>query len=234
MCGRYVSISTPEQLAEHFDVDEVRTQALGERYNVAPTLDVYSVIERDDERRLGTLRWGFVPFWSDGPKKGPSPINARVETVHESRMFADAFERRRCLVPADGFYEWQDREGRKKQPFYFHHPDDEPLAFAGIWSSWRPQADDHDGDTPPEPLYSCAILTTAARGAIAEVHDRMPVILPERLWEAWLDEEETDAAQLQEAVASLGVPDLAAYRISDRVNNVRNDGPQLLEPGEVE
>ena len=164
MCGRYVSVSTPERLAEHFEVDEVRTENLGERYNVAPTLDVYSVIEHDDERRLGTLRWGFVPFWSDGPKKGPSPINARIEGIHEKGMFKDAFARRRCLIPADGFYEWLDRESGKKQPYYFHHPDDEPLAFAGIWSSWRPE-DDADGDA----LYSCAIVTTAALGGIADM-----------------------------------------------------------------
>lgn len=227
MCGRYVSVSTPEQLAEQFEVTEVRTESLGERYNVAPTLDVYAVIERDEQRRLGTLRWGFVPFWSKGPKQGPSPINARVEGISEQRMFGDAFARRRCLIPADGFYEWEDREGRKKQPFYFHHPAGQPLAFAGIWGSWRPKDDEG-----AEPLYSCAILTTAARGGIAEVHDRMPVILPPRLWETWLDDD-VAPDRLERMIAELGAPELEAHRITDRVNNVRNDGPELIEPGEV-
>ena len=229
MCGRYVSVSSPEQLAEHFAVDEVRTPSLGARYNVAPSLDVYAVIERDDQRRLGSLRWGFVPVWSKDPKKGPSPINARLEGVAESRMFAPAFARRRCLLPADGFYEWQTRgEGRRKQPYHLHHPDGEPLAFAGIYSSWRPK-DDEEAD----PLFSCAIITTAATGEIARIHERMPVILPQRLWSTWLTAEPDEAPHLWETVAALGPPALVAEPISDRVNNVRNDGPELLEPGEV-
>jgi putative SOS response-associated peptidase YedK len=230
MCGRYVSVSTPEQLAAYFGVDEVKTEALGERYNVAPTLDVYSIIEREGQRRLGTLRWGFVPHWAKSVKKGPSPINVRVETIHEKGMFASAFEKRRCLLPADGFYEWQEREAStRKQPWFIHHPDDEPLAFAGIWTVWRPPGED-DAD----PVYSTAIVTTAAAGRMEELHDRMPVILPKRLWDAWLTADPQDAEHLQEVVAAIGVPDLEAYRITDRVNNVRNDGSELLEHGEVD
>lgn len=230
MCGRYVSTSTPEQLAEHFSVDEVRTDALGERYNVAPTLDVYSIIERDGQRRLGTLRWGLVPFWADDPKKAPSPINARVETIHDKHMFRDAFEKRRCILPADGFYEWQEREaGGKKQPWFIHDPEDLPLAFAGIWGVWRPK-DEPDA----EPLFTCAILTTEARGRMADLHDRMPVMLPSQLWRTWLSADRQDAEHLQEVVAALGTPRLEARRITDRVNNVRNEGQQLLEPGTVE
>ena len=230
MCGRYVSTSTPEQLAEYFSVDEVRTDSLGERYNVAPTLDVYSIIEREGHRRLGTLRWGLVPFWADDPKKAPSPINARVETIHEKRMFRDAFEKRRCILPADGFYEWQEREDRKKkQPFYIHDPEDLPLAFAGIWGVWRPK-DEPDA----EPLFTCAILTTEARGRMAELHDRMPVMLPSQLWESWLSADPQEAEHLQEVIAALGTPRLEAVTITERVNNVRNDGRELLEPGSVD
>ncbi len=230
MCGRFVSVSTPEQLAEAFGVDEIRTDAKGERYNVAPTLDVYSVIEREGHRRLGTLRWGFVPHWAKA-LKGRAPINARVETVATSRMFAPSFERRRCLLPADGFYEWQERESStRKQPWFIHDPDHKPLAFAGIWSSWRDPAAGEDA----EPVWTCAILTPAAGGRMVDLHDRMPVILPERLWADWLSPDLTDVPHLQEVVAAAGVPDLVAHTITDRVNNVRNDGADLLAPGTVD
>jgi putative SOS response-associated peptidase YedK len=228
VCGRYASVSSPEQLAERFEVDEVRTDDLGARYNVAPTLPVYAVIEHAERRRLGALRWGFVPHWSKDPKKGPSPINARLEGVAESRMFARSFAHRRCILPADGFYEWQSRgEGRRKQPFHIHDPDDVPLALAGIWTSWRP---DDEGET----VYSCAIVTTAARGEIADIHERMPVMLPERLWSAWLTTDPDEAPHLRETVRELGPPRLRARAITDRVNNVRNDGPELWEAGSVE
>jgi putative SOS response-associated peptidase YedK len=230
MCGRFVSFSDPEQLAERFEVDEVRTDALPERYNVAPTLDVYAVIEADATRRLGTLRWGFVPPWSKDPRKGPSPINARVEGLLESRMFAPAMARRRCLLPADGFYEWQDRgEGRRKQPYYLHDPEGEPLAFAGIFSAWR----DPGSDAGVDPMFSCAIVTTEARGEMERIHHRSPLMLPERLWHEWLTAEPEEVPGLHATVSALGPPRLVARPISDRVNNVRNEGPELLEPGEV-
>lgn len=230
MCGRYVSVSTPEQLAAAFEVDEVRTESRGERYNVAPTLDVYSVIERDGQRRLGTLRWGFLPHWAKS-LKDRAPINARVETLADSRMFQSAFEKRRCILPADGFYEWQAREGStRKQPYYIHDPDGQPLAFAGIWTVWR---DPSAGDDA-EPVYSCAIVTTAAAGRMAEIHDRMPLMLPRRLWAEWLSADPKEATHLQQVVAAVEPPRLVAERISDRVNNVRNEGPELLEPGEVD
>ena len=228
MCGRFVSVSTPEQLAESFGVDDVRTDPLPPRYNVAPTLDVYSVIETDGTRRLGTLRWGFLPFWAKGPK-ARAPINARVETVADSKMFASAFAKRRCLLPADGFYEWQAREGStRKQPYWIHDPDDEPLAFAGIWTVWRDRTVED-----PDPVFTTAILTTAAAGRMADIHERMPVVLPARLWEAWLTADPQDAEHLQQVVANAGVPRLEAVPITDRVNNVRNDGPELLEAGTV-
>lgn len=230
MCGRFVSFSDPEQLAERFAVDEVRTEPLPARYNVAPTLDVYAVVEAEDTRRLGTLRWGFVPPWSKDPRKGPAPINARVEGLLESKMFAPAAARRRCLVPADGFYEWQDRgEGRRKQPYYLHDPDGEPLAFAGIFSSWRDRAAGEEA----APLFSCAIVTTEARGEMERIHHRSPLILPERLWHDWLTAAPEDVPGLHDTVRHLGPPRLHARPISDRVNHVRNDGPELLEPGEV-
>lgn len=230
MCGRFVSVSTPEQLAAAFGVDEVRTDPLGPRYNVAPTQDVYAVVEADEHRRLGTLRWGFLPFWAKS-LKSRAPINARIELVADSKMFASAFARRRCLLPADGFYEWQEREGSsRKQPYHIHDPDHDPLALAGIWTAWRDPARGEDA----EPVFSCAILTTEAAGRMAELHHRMPLVLPSRLWDAWLTAEPQEAPHLQEVVASAGVLRLEAEPITDRVNHVRNDGPELLAPGTVD
>lgn len=222
MCGRYVLVSDADDLAERFGVHELADERLPPRYNVAPGTDVYAVLQREGERRLGTLRWGFLPHWARSPDDTRRPINARLETVADSRMFADAFARRRCLVPADGFYEWQARgDGRRKQPYHIADPDGEPLALGGIWSMWR-----GGGDA----LATTAIVTTAARGIVADLHDRMPVILPVGWWDPWLSGEEVDAHHLVEEVAGLHAPRLVATAVSTRVNSVGNDGPELLEP----
>ncbi len=228
MCGRYVTISSPEQLTERFDVQRVAVGELEQRYNVAPTTQVPVVVERDGDRTLDTMRWGFVPFWAKELGKGPQPINARVETIDDRRMFASSFRNRRVLLPADGFYEWQAREpGSKKQPWYIHDPDDRPLGFAGIWTTWT---DEDSG----EPVESTCILTRDAAGRMTDLHHRMPVVLPENLWATWLEASEQEAPYLHDVMTRAGVPDLEARTITDRVNNVRNDGPELLEPGTVE
>lgn len=227
MCGRYVSVSTPEQLAERFEVDDVTVEQLPRRFNVAPTTQVPAVLERDGGRALGTLRWGLVPRWAEQLGKGPQPINARVETVADKPMFRSAFRRRRCILPADGFYEWQARGSGVKQPWYIHDPDDQPLALAGIWGSWTdPETD--------EVVHSCAILTRAAEGLMADLHDRMPVVLPTNLWDTWLAAGEAEAPHLHDVISAAGTPALRAHEVTDRVNNVRNDGPELVEPGTVE
>jgi putative SOS response-associated peptidase YedK len=230
VCGRFLSLSSPDELAERFGVDEVRTDPLPARYNVAPTDEVYAILESDERRRLGTLRWGFVPHWAKQLKGTRQPINARIEGVASSRMFGDAFARRRCLLPADGFYEWQDRgEGRRKQPFHLAAADGSPLAFAGIWTVWR---DPQEADGAP--LFSAAIITTAARGEMEHIHERMPVILPPQLWEPWLTAAPEEAPHLHEVIAAASPPPLTATAIGTRVNAVRNDGPELLAPGSVD
>jgi len=230
MCGRYLALSSPDALAEHFAVDEIKLDAGGPRYNVAPSTSVPAVIERDANRRLGALRWGFVPHWAKQLKGSPQPINARVESVATNKMFARAFARQRCLLPADGFYEWMDRGGdRRKQPFHIADPDGQPLAFAGIWSVWRDPEASEDAD----PLSSAAIITTDARGEMERIHHRMPVMLPAALWSDWLTADADDARHLLGTIQALDPPDLVATPISDRVNNVRNDGPELLEPADV-
>ena len=227
MCGRYVSITSPDELAERFDADSVQVADLDARYNVAPTTQVPVLLDRDGERTLTTMRWGFVPFWAKQVGTGPQPINARVETIEDKRMFASAFRARRVVLPADGFYEWQAREGSsRKQPWFVHDPDSAPLAFAGIRSTWR----DRDTD---ETVESVAILTRDAAGRMTEIHDRMPVILPPTLWGTWLEATEREAPYLHDVVARAGTPALTLRTVSDRVNNVRNDGPELVEPGTV-
>ncbi|MFP4310860.1 MAG: SOS response-associated peptidase [Nitriliruptoraceae bacterium] len=225
MCGRFLLTSSLDDLVATLHVDEVATDPFPPRYNVAPSTEIYAAIDREGSRRLGRLRWGFLPSWARSERGGRQPINARIETVASSRMFARSFAHRRCLIPADGFYEWQEREDGPKRPFHLAADDGRPLVLAGIWTSWR---DPEDPDR--EPVFSTAIVTTEARGAMADLHHRMPVILPERLWDDWAHAEAEDAPHLLETVAALDAPRLQATPIGTGVNNVRNDGPELLEP----
>lgn len=225
MCGRFTLFSEPGDLAKLFEVDQVATGALPPRYNVAPTQEVYAVAQTSDgERRLGTLRWGFVPFWADEPRSGP--INARAETLSEKPMFRDAFTRKRCIIPADGFYEWrEDPQTGVKVPHYVRRANGEPLAFAGLWSTWHPK---DDGEA--EPLRTCVIVTTDAEDWLREIHPRMPVALPRGSWDGWLDPNEDDPAALDDMLRSVEVNDLEGYEVSTEVNNARNEGAHLIDP----
>ncbi len=225
MCGRYVSSTPVGVLAEHFEVEDVRAADLGPRFNVAPTDEVYAVAEgKDGTRRLGTFKWGLVPFWAKDPKVGSRMINARVETLQSK--FKRTLERRRCLIPADGFYEWQERPaGQKNQPFFIHRKDGEPLAFAGLWEVW------HDDDDPDaEPLRTCSIITTDANQVVARTHDRMPVMLAPDAWEAWLDVDQHDLDVIQGLLVPAEPGELEVYPVSTEVNSVKNDGGHLVEP----
>lgn len=231
MCGRYVSTASPEALAERFDAQQLDTGSLGERYNVAPSQPVYVVRERDGDRSLDTMRWGFVPAWAQSVT-GRTPINARIETVARSRMFRTSFQHRRCLLPADGFYEWQATaaqlpSGRKpaKQPWYITPADDDVFAFAGIWTAWR----DPNVDADHPPVISCAMLTTEANGLMAKIHHRMPLMLPSSVWDRWLAGD-ADARELQATIGALAPPRLDAYQVTTRVNRPSNEGPALLDP----
>jgi putative SOS response-associated peptidase YedK len=215
MCGRYTLTVPVDRLAEAFDLDEVRAD-LSANYNVAPTQSVATVIAENGSRRLETLRWGLVPSWADDPEIGSRMINARSETAPEKPSFRSAFKRRRCLIPADGFYEWKREEGGK-QPFYIHMKDGHPFAFAGLWEEW------HDE------LRTCAILTTSPNAFAAEIHNRMPVILPAENYDAWLDPE----AEKEELVSLLEPypgDDLEAYPVSRFVNSPRNNDERCIEP----
>ena len=229
MCGRFVTSSPAAQVAAYFDA-EVTAERLLERtpnFNVAPTTEVAVVVERDGRRGLALRRWGLVPSWAKDPAVGSKMINARVETAATKPSFRSAFSKRRCVVPVDGFYEWKvAAEGARKQPYFIVRRDREPMAFAGLWESWKdPQA---EGEGSSTPLLTCSILTTEATGPMAQVHHRMPVLLGPDTWDAWLDESVTDKDQVQGMV--LPAPDdlLEMWPVSTAVNSVRNNGPELV------
>jgi putative SOS response-associated peptidase YedK len=220
MCGRYVSSRPLTALSEWFLVDEARTEPLPASWNVAPTDPVYAVAEHKGRRLLGTFRWGLVPPGARDPARGPRPINARAETLVERQIFRDAFARRRCLLPADGFYEWETRDGRK-QPYFIAPRDGGVMAMAGLWSTWR-----HEETT----LRTCAIITTSANQTVAPLHDRMPVILPPEHWELWLDRTEDDLALLSGLLTPAPDELLDLRPVGTAVNSVRNNGPELTVP----
>ena len=231
MCGRFVAATTPAALAARFEASltpELEADGdPGPRYNVAPTLPVYAVAtsRSSGTRRLGLFRWGLVPSWAADVSIGSRLINARVETVASKPAFRKALLRRRCIIPADAFYEWQRRGERSKQPFAIRRRDGEPLAFAGLWELWRAE-DDADGPL----LRTCTIITTPANDAIAPLHDRMPAVLPQQAWAEWLDPAVTDLARLMPLLQPAPPADFLIYPVGREVNNARNEGPQLALP----
>ncbi|MGH9043136.1 MAG: SOS response-associated peptidase [Acidimicrobiia bacterium] len=220
MCGRYASSQPLSDLAERFLIDEVRTEPLPPSWNVAPTDPVYAVAEHEGRRLLGSFRWGLIPPGARDPAQGPRPINARAETLVERPLFRDAFARRRCLLPADGFYEWESRDGRK-QPYFFAPGEGDVLAMAGLWSTWRREG---------HAIRTCAIITTSANQIVAPLHDRMPVILPPEHWEVWLDRDEHDLALLSSLLVPAPDELLQPRPVGTEVNSVRNNGPGLTAP----
>lgn len=228
MCGRYTSITPTAVLARYFSVDEVVAEELPARYNVAPTQEVYAIARHGDTTRLGTLRWGLIPPWADDPRIGARMINARAESVAHRPAFRQAFARRRCLLPADGFYEWQAVPGAStRQPWYIRGRDSRPLAFAGLWEAWRP------GGTQggrKEGIVSGTIVTTTANEAVTHLHDRMPVVLSPGAWEAWLDPANHDVESLQGLLAPPPADDFELTSVLPLVNKVANEGPGLLQP----
>lgn len=242
MCGRYASSRRPEDLAEEFDIAEVRVPAaLEPDYNVAPTKEVYAVVERPPskesveppERQLRVLTWGLVPSWAKDPSIGSRMINARMETVAEKPAYKRAFAKRRCLLPADGYFEWYPTQERtkagkpRKQPFFIRPKDHGVLAMAGLYEIWRDPA--KSDDDPDRFRWTCTVITTEAEDSVGHIHDRMPLMVERSRWSAWLDPR---AAQdhLLELLVPAAPGTLEAYPVSTLVGNVRNNGPELLEP----
>ena len=223
MCGRFVAATDPGGLVRFFTIDERKTDDLPPSYNVAPTDAVYAVAASDSRRYLVSFRWGLVPHWAESPKKAATMINARVETAASKPAFRDALRRRRCIIPADGFYEWTTDASGRKVPHFIRPEAGGILAFAGLWETWRDAAE----ATAP-PLRTCTILTRAAEGPVTALHDRMPLALPPDAWSTWLDRS-TDAAEVT-ALLHAEAPALTHSVVSPRVNSVGNNDAQLLEP----
>jgi putative SOS response-associated peptidase YedK len=225
MCGRFVSTSPPDQLAGYFGVDDVGERVLDPSWNVAPTDDVYVVVEDGGVRRLDAFHWGLIPLWAKDRSVASRMINARAETVTEKNAFKHAFRKRRCIIPVDGFYEWKRLPGGKhKQPMYIQRHDGDPMAFAGLWELWRGS----DRDAPP--VRSCTILTGTANETIEPIHDRMPVLLPPSAWSTWLDQGNDDLDALGRLLVPAPASLVTARPVGPAVNSVRNNGPELLAP----
>lgn len=231
MCGRFVSATPPEELAAYFGAT-VAAEALAPNFNTAPTADIYAVVDTPAGPELQVFHWGLIPAWAKEQKIGQKMINARAETLAEKPAFKSVFKKHRCIVPVDGFYEWQavpglkNRQGKPaKQPMYIHRLDGEPLAFAGLWSAWHDPATDADAPR----LHSATIVTTSANGDMAPIHDRMPVILPASRWAEWLDADNHDIESLGRLLVPAPDGLLTYHPVSTDVNNVRNRGEHLRE-----
>jgi putative SOS response-associated peptidase YedK len=252
MCGRYASARKRQDLLEEFRIDRDRVaDDLEPDYNVAPTKRVYAVLSRgergtaapsgqdgrsgpdpasDVARELRVVRWGLVPFWAKDPAIGSRLINARAETVDSKPSFRSAFAKRRCLLPADGFYEWLkvEQDGKtRKQPYYIHRADGRELAFAGLYELWRDPSVPEDQDNAW--LWTTTIITTTATDEVGQIHDRMPMVIEPAAWPDWLDPDNTEAAGLQQLLVPAVSGGLTSYPVSTAVNNVRNNGPELAE-----
>lgn len=253
MCGRYASSANPDELIEEFEIDEVDDDLPPASYNVAPTDRVPVVAERHREhgtvRKLAAFRWGLVPSWAKDASIGARMINARYETVAHKPAFRAAFARRRCLIPADGYYEWytapqpeqesllvdQAHGGKQptkrgkpaKQPFFIHRGDSRTLVMAGLYEFWRdPRVEDPDQAW----VRSCTIITTSATDALGQIHDRMPMVISPDAWSDWLDPTLTDADAAHDLLSVTDADKLQAYAVGKAVGNVANNGPELSEP----
>jgi putative SOS response-associated peptidase YedK len=219
MCGRFTLRTPLGQLVEQFLAEPIPQLQLAIRYNVAPTQSVPVVRLDVGKRQLTTMHWGLIPSWAKDPKIGYSTINARADTVATKPAFRAALKKRRCLVIADGYYEWQ-KQGSIKQPFLYEVDGGRPFAFAGLWEQWW--GADHQAETP---LESCTIITTDANDLARQIHDRMPVLLDECDYAAWLDPANTDVANLLDP---LPAERMSVRPVSRFVNNARNEGPECV------
>ena len=220
MCGRFAFYSPHEAVTRLFGLPAA--PEVEPRWNIAPTQFVATVRETGGPRELAMLYWGLVPAWAKEKSIGARMINARSETLTEKPSFRNAFRRRRCLILADGYYEWQ-RSGAVKQPYFISFADGQPFGMAGLWERWRDPA-------TGEPLESCCIVTTAPSPTVAHVHDRMPMIVPPGDYAEWLDPRNEDTARLARLLAPSALPGLGARPVSRRVNDARNQGAGLIEP----
>src|SRR5215203_308454 len=218
MCGRYTLRTPVDPLVEAFEIDEYPSSLIP-NYNVAPTQEVAAVVEEDEKRKLEMFHWGLIPSWASDPAIGNRMINARAESLSEKAAFREALERRRCLILADGYYEWTGT-GKSKRPMFFHLRGNEPFAMAGLWERW---------DKGDAPLETCTVVTTDANELTAKYHPRMPVLLTGDSSAKWLDRSTSTNSALSLLRSYEGV-DLECYEVSKLVNNASFDSPACMEP----
>jgi putative SOS response-associated peptidase YedK len=217
MCGRFTLRTPKERVKREFQLKV--EPAVEARFNIAPMQSILAVRQREDVREAVLLKWGLIPSWAKDDSMSARLINARSETVAEKPAFREAFKRSRCIIPADGFYEWK-REGAGKQPFFFSLRDGRPFGFAGLWDKWRGQ----DGKV----IESCTILTTEANEVLKPVHDRMPVILHPETYDQWLDDDLRVVESLKELLGPYPASEMTSYPVSAQVNSPRNQGEDLV------
>ena len=223
MCGRFAQKIPFEALQQNFNIRIIDSDIIP-NYNVAPTQEILTIVKYDNENKLEKFHWGLVPFWAKDISIGSRMINARAETVSQKPSFRNAFKKRRCLIPADGFYEWKGEKGHK-QPYYVSTPSDKPFAFAGLWESWT------NKESVEESVYkSCTIITTAASDSIREIHHRMPVILDPDFYEKWLNVEIQDPKELESVLQDGIIHDVKYYPVSTFANSVKNNDPNCIKP----
>ena len=223
MCGRFTLSAPPEVISMCFDIETDSFNYLP-AFNIAPTQNVLTVRNRDNSKHAQTMRWGLIPFWAKEAKIGNKMINARSETVIENKVFKTPFQKRRCLILADSFYEWV-RVSKSKQPIRILLDSEKPFAFAGIWESWK-----DPNDPNAHAVESCSIITTHANTLIQPIHDRMPVILPRELESDWLDLDNTDTSFLREIMIPFDPGLMKCYPVSQAVNSTKNEGKDLITP----
>jgi len=221
VCGRFTQERPASELAEIFGAEPL-VEDPGARFNVAPTDEALVVVQREDRRAITSYRWGLIPHWAETAKVGGRMFNARAETLTDSPAFRDAFRRKRCLVPVESFYEWK-REGTIRQPYRVVREDRRPLVLAGLWAGWK--------DPSTEVVRrTFTIITSRPNRALGDLHDRMPVIVPDDAWVRWLDPEPADPGELQALLEPLEDIELDIYAVPRFVNDVRRDGPELIAP----
>ena len=218
MCGRFSLAEDILNLQKHFNFEV--TEEITPRFNIAPGQKILTLLSDGKKQRAGTMKWGLVPFWAKDEKIGYKMINARAERIDEKPSFRHAFKRRRCLIVADGFYEWQKTENGK-QPYRFIMKDKKPFAFAGLWETWRKEEN---------PLYTCTIITTKPNAVAEDIHNRMPVILHQDDYDVWLDPANDDIEHLKSLLTPYPAEQMDKYKVSDLVNSPRNDLAEVLSP----
>jgi putative SOS response-associated peptidase YedK len=220
MCGRFTITVTLEELIAHYLIDDSKLATLKPNYNVAPMHNVPAVIASDEGKRLGELRWGLVPFWAKDDKIGSKMINARAETVSEKPAFKRLLKSKRCIIPADGFYEWK-KDGTSKQPYRILMSDGSLFSFAGLYDTWE--------DPEGKKLSTCTIITTTPNSLMEDIHDRMPVILRPEDEADWLGRDNDDVESLLKLLKPYDAAKMRAYKVPSAVGNVRNNSKELLE-----